>query len=71
MSNRRRASYNISINRRQHLLTLAVYIMSGILLGSLAFWVAEATDERDSEKSNHLDYTNPDLIIPPRADDQE
>ena len=53
------------------MLTLAVYIMSGILLCSLAFWVAEVTDERDREKSNHLDYTNPDLIIPPRADDQE
>jgi hypothetical protein len=47
------------------LLTLLTYVLSSILLASIAFWVAEATDERDREKYNHLDYTDPDLLIPP------
>jgi hypothetical protein len=58
------------------MLTLAVCITSGILLGSLAFWVAEVTEDPRDENhhvrtSADLDYTDPDLIIPPRADNQE
>jgi hypothetical protein len=43
------------------LLTLLTYVLSSILLASIAFWVAEATDEHDGP----LDYTDPDLLIPP------
>ena len=58
------------------MLTLAVCITSGILLGSLAFWVAEVTEDPLDENhhartSGDLDYADPDLIIPPRADNQE
>jgi hypothetical protein len=58
------------------MLTLAVCITSGILLGSLAFWVAEVTEDPRDENhhvrtSGDLDYADPDLIIPPRADNQE
>lgn len=43
------------------MLTLLTYVLSSILLASIAFWVAEATDEHDGS----LDYTDPDLLIPP------